>query len=40
MQKNLRRFIFTDIFWPDFRKKNLNNAIFEFQKRKRRFGGL
>ncbi len=33
-------FIFTDIFWPDFRKKNLNNAIFEFQKRKRRFGGL
>ena len=33
-------FIFTDIFWPDFRKKDLNNAIFEFQKRKRRFGGL
>ena len=33
-------FVFTDIFWPDFRKKNLNNAIFEFQKRKRRFGGL
>ena len=33
-------FIFTDIFWPDFRKRNLNNAIFEFQKRKRRFGGL
>ena len=33
-------FIFSDIFWPDFRKKDLNNAIFEFQKRKRRFGGL
>ena len=33
-------FIFVNIFWPDFRKKNLNNAIFEFQKRKRRFGGL
>ncbi len=33
-------FIFNDIFWPDFRKKDLNNAIFEFQKRKRRFGGL
>ena len=33
-------FIFTDIFWPDFRKRNLNNAIFEFQKRKRRLGGL
>jgi len=33
-------FIFSNIFWPDFRKKDLNNAIFEFQKRKRRFGGL
>ena len=33
-------FIFVNIFWPDFRKKDLNNAIFEFQKRKRRFGGL
>ena len=31
---------FTEVFWPDFRKKDLNNAIFEFQKRKRRFGGL
>ena len=33
-------FIFTDIFWPDFRKKNLNNAIFEFKNRNRRFGKL
>ena len=33
-------FIFTDIFWPDFRKKDIINAIFEFKKRKRRFGSL
>lgn len=31
---------FTDILWPDFNKKELNNAIFEFQNRERRFGGL
>ena len=31
---------FTDILWPDFNKKELNNAIFEFQNRKRRFGSL
>ena len=31
---------FTDILWPDFNKKELNNAIFEFQNRERRFGSL
>jgi undecaprenyl diphosphate synthase len=30
----------TDILWPDFRKKELLDAIFDFQKRDRRFGGL
>ena len=29
---------FTNILWPDFDKKELNNAIFEFKKRNRRFG--
>ncbi len=29
---------FTSIFWPDFRKKNLYEAIIDFQKRERRFG--
>ncbi len=29
---------FTDIFWPDFRKKNLYEAIIDFQNRERRFG--
>ena len=31
---------FTDILWPDFNKNELNNAIFEFKNRTRRFGKL
>ena len=31
---------FTDILWPDFDKNELNNAIFEFKKRNRRFGKI
>jgi undecaprenyl diphosphate synthase len=30
--------IFTDTFWPDFRKKDLDICLEEFVKRKRRFG--
>jgi len=29
---------FTDIFWPEFRKENLYEAILDFQNRERRFG--
>lgn len=29
---------FTDIYWPDFTKVHLMEAVYEFQKRKRRFG--
>ncbi len=29
---------FTDVLWPDFRKKDLYDAISEFQHRDRRFG--
>lgn len=29
---------FTNTFWPDFRKKNLFNAILNYQQRERRFG--
>jgi len=29
---------FTDVRWPDFRKKKLYEAIVDFQKRERRFG--
>lgn len=29
---------FTPTFWPDFRKKDLYQAILDFQQRERRFG--
>ncbi|MEM9990344.1 MAG: isoprenyl transferase [Bacteroidota bacterium] len=29
---------FTEIFWPDFRKNNLYEAILNYQNRERRFG--
>jgi undecaprenyl diphosphate synthase len=32
--------VFTDVLWPDFRRSNLYDAIDEFQRRDRRFGGL
>jgi len=31
-------FFFTEILWPDFRKKHLNQAIDSFNRRERRFG--
>lgn len=31
---------FTDIYWPDFDRKALEEAIIEFQGRHRRYGGL
>jgi undecaprenyl diphosphate synthase len=31
---------FTPIFWPDFDREHLYEAIRDFQKRSRRFGGL
>ena len=30
----------TDCYWPDFTKKNLLNALDEYQKRERRFGKI
>lgn len=32
--------IFTDVLWPDFRREHLFEAIEEYQRRERRFGGL
>lgn len=32
--------IFTDVLWPDFRRADLFDAVVEFQRRERRFGGL
>jgi undecaprenyl diphosphate synthase len=31
---------FTPVFWPDFRKKDLYQAIVDFQQRERRFGKI
>lgn len=31
---------FSDVLWPDFDKKQLYRAIFDYQKRDRRFGGI
>ncbi len=31
---------FAEILWPDFRKKDLYEAIYSFQKRERRFGKI
>jgi undecaprenyl diphosphate synthase len=32
--------IFTEVLWPDFRREDLFEAVREFQRRDRRFGGL
>jgi undecaprenyl diphosphate synthase len=32
--------VFTDVLWPDFRRADLFDAVREFQRRERRFGGL
>lgn len=31
---------FTDVCWPDFRKKNLVEALLDYQQRERRFGKI
>lgn len=33
-------FFVTSVYWPDFRKRDLLEALVDYQKRKRRFGGL
>jgi undecaprenyl diphosphate synthase len=37
-QSAYTEFYFSDVLWPDFRKKHLIEAIVEFQRRERRFG--
>jgi undecaprenyl diphosphate synthase len=32
--------LFTPVLWPDFRREHLFEAILEFQRRSRRFGGV
>ncbi|TYP54278.1 isoprenyl transferase [Thermosediminibacter litoriperuensis] len=31
---------FCDTYWPDFKREDLINAILDYQRRERRFGGL
>ncbi len=33
-------FWFTDVYWPDFNEKVFEQALVDYQNRKRRFGGL
>ena len=33
-------FYFTEVYWPDFDEKQLQKAIFTYQNRDRRFGGI
>lgn len=33
-------FIFTDTLWPDFKRKDFDAAVAEFNSRNRRFGGI
>jgi len=30
----------TDTFWPDFRRRHFFEALLDYQKRERRYGGL
>lgn len=39
-QSAYAEFWFSDILWPDFKPHHLDQAILEFQKRNRRFGGV
>lgn len=39
-QSAYAEFWFTDVLWPDFTKDTLRTAIRDYQRRKRRFGGL
>jgi undecaprenyl diphosphate synthase len=32
--------VFTDVLWPDFSKKDIDEAILSFQGRQRRYGGI
>ncbi|HEY2331688.1 MAG TPA: undecaprenyl diphosphate synthase family protein [Acidimicrobiales bacterium] len=31
---------FSEVLWPDFRRENLAEAVREYQRRDRRYGGL
>lgn len=39
-QSAYAEFVFLDVLWPDFKKKDLEDAIKEYSGRSRRFGGI
>lgn len=39
-QLSYAEFYFTPVLWPDFREAQLREAVAEFSRRKRKFGGL
>lgn len=38
-QSAYSEFWYSDVLWPDFTEKDLHQALFDFEKRNRRFGG-
>lgn len=39
-QSAYSEFWFCDTLWPDFSEKDINDILFDYQKRNRRFGGV
>lgn len=39
-QSAYSEFWFSDILWPDFTNKDINDILFDYEKRNRRFGGV
>ena len=39
-QSAYAEFWFSDVLWPDFKPRDLDRAINDYQKRNRRFGGV
>jgi undecaprenyl diphosphate synthase len=39
-QLSYSEFYHTEVLWPDFSEKELVKALYQFQQRQRRFGGL
>lgn len=39
-QSAYSEFWFSDVLWPDFTEEDVNEILFDYQKRNRRFGGV
>jgi undecaprenyl diphosphate synthase len=39
-QSAYSEFWYSDILWPDFTEENVNQILYDYQKRNRRFGGV